>query len=109
MHTQLGCTLPIGLPPRIEPVYKTYDGWKTDLENANTFDELPANAKAFLNTLEALLEVPITLVSKGPQRKELIVRYIANSPLTPLSKKRGTTLNSNKVECCYFSTCSINF
>jgi adenylosuccinate synthase len=58
----------------IEPVYKTYDGWKTDLENANTFDELPANAKAFLNTLEALLEVPITLVSKGPQRKELIVR-----------------------------------
>lgn len=58
----------------IEPVYTAYDGWKTDLENANTFEELPANAKAFLNTLESLLEVPITLVSKGPQRKELIVR-----------------------------------
>ena len=58
----------------IEPVYKTYDGWQTDLENANTFEELPANAKAFLNTLETLLEVPITLVSKGPLRKELKVR-----------------------------------
>ena len=58
----------------IEPVFKPYKGWQTDLENINTYDALPANAKSFLEEIETMLETPITIVSKGPQRKELIIK-----------------------------------
>lgn len=61
----------------IEPVYTAYPGWKTSLEEATTYDELPENAKRFLETLEGILEVPITIVSKGPQRKQLVLRNVA--------------------------------
>ena len=58
----------------IEPVFKSYKGWQTDLENINTYDTLPTNAKNFLEEIETMLETPITIVSKGPQRKELIIK-----------------------------------
>lgn len=58
----------------IEPVFKPYKGWQADLENINTYDALPENAKSFLEEIETMLETPITIVSKGPQRKELIIK-----------------------------------
>ncbi|MFK7946575.1 MAG: adenylosuccinate synthase [Saprospiraceae bacterium] len=58
----------------IEPVFKPYKGWQADLENINTYDALPENAKNFLEEIETMLETPITIVSKGPQRKELIIK-----------------------------------
>ena len=58
----------------IEPVFKPYKGWQADLEAVNSYDTLPENAKAFLEELETMLETPITIVSKGPQRKELIIK-----------------------------------
>jgi adenylosuccinate synthase len=58
----------------IAPVYNDYEGWQSSLENADTFEQLPAAAQAYITTLEQLLEVPITFISRGPQRSELIVR-----------------------------------
>lgn len=58
----------------IEPVFKPYKGWQANLEDVNSYDTLPENAKAFLEELETMLETPITIVSKGPQRKELIIK-----------------------------------
>lgn len=61
----------------IEPVYTSYPGWKKSLDDATTYEALPENARRFLETLEEMLEVPITIVSKGPQRKELVLRNTA--------------------------------
>lgn len=58
----------------IEPVFKPYKGWQADLDNVHTYSELPENARLFLEEIEAMLETPITIVSKGPQRKELIIK-----------------------------------
>ena len=58
----------------IEPVFKPYKGWQQALDDIHTYDALPENAKSYLEALETMLETPITIVSKGPQRKELIIR-----------------------------------
>ncbi len=57
-----------------EPVYTNYKGWQQSLEGIEKYDDLPEAAKSYLETLEEMLETPITIVSRGPQRKELILR-----------------------------------
>ncbi|NNE28642.1 MAG: adenylosuccinate synthetase, partial [Saprospiraceae bacterium] len=52
--------------------YDSFPGWQTDLDNATSYEDLPANAQTFIEKLEGLLQVPITMVSTGPERKKLI-------------------------------------
>ncbi len=54
--------------------FEAMSGWKTDLEGLQSFSDLPMPAQEFLNEIERLLEVPINFVSKGPQRKNLILK-----------------------------------
>ncbi len=55
-----------------EPVYEEVEGWQCDTSTITTYDELPAEAKAYLKRLEALLEAPISMVSVSPQRGRTI-------------------------------------
>lgn len=57
----------------LEPVYETHKGWKTDITKATTWDELPENAKKYLKRLEELFEIPISIVSVGPDRDQTII------------------------------------
>lgn len=54
------------------PVYETLPGWKTSTTGARSLADLPANARNYLNRLEELTEVPITFVSVGTKRDEII-------------------------------------
>ncbi len=58
----------INMHKYLEPVYETYKGWKEDISKAKSMDELPENAKAYLNKLEELVGIPIKIVSVGPDR-----------------------------------------
>lgn len=58
----------------VEPVLKQYAGWNSSLEEALTYEALPAQARAFLQELEAYLGVPFTMISTGPEREKLIIR-----------------------------------
>ncbi|MEO6037598.1 MAG: adenylosuccinate synthase [Saprospiraceae bacterium] len=58
----------------VAPVLKTYPGWQQSLEAVTTFEDLPAETKAYLKDLEDYLGVPIRMVSTGPEREKLIVR-----------------------------------
>jgi len=57
---------------RAEPVFETLAGWSTDTSSARTIDDLPPAARAFMDRVEALTEVPIQYVSVGTQRKQII-------------------------------------
>lgn len=57
-----------------EPVYEEFEGWKEDISKARNFDELPQKAKKYVNRIEELCEVPIGIVSVGPDREDTIVR-----------------------------------
>ncbi len=61
-----------GIP--LEPVYEDFEGWQEQLDNAKDFDDLPKAAQTYLEALETYLEVPITMVSTGPERESLILK-----------------------------------
>jgi len=57
-----------------EPVYETYPGWEDDVTGCRRFEDLPANARSYIESVEALAEVPIALVSVGAGRDATIPR-----------------------------------
>ena len=59
---------------RAKPVLKTMPGWKCDIRGCTDYNALPAQARAYVDFLEAELGVPIKLVSTGPKRHENAVR-----------------------------------
>lgn len=59
---------------RAEPVYETLPGWREDLAAVRRYDDLPANARRYVERIEALLDVPVDLISVGPGRDETILR-----------------------------------
>jgi adenylosuccinate synthase len=56
-------------------VYEEHPGWKENTVGITRYEELPANARTYLERLQALLGVPITIVSTGPERDQTIVRH----------------------------------
>ncbi|MDB5800286.1 MAG: adenylosuccinate synthase [Rhodocyclales bacterium] len=56
------------------PIYETMPGWTETTYGVKRWDDLPANAQAYLNRLEALCEVPVDIVSTGPERDETILK-----------------------------------
>lgn len=56
------------------PFYMLFDGWKTDTSKAKTFADLPRNAQEYISFIEQTLRLPVTYVSNGPKRDEVIVR-----------------------------------
>jgi len=57
-----------------EPVLESVAGWSESTVGARAMDDLPAAARAYLSRIEQLCEVPIDIVSTGPERAETIVR-----------------------------------
>ncbi len=56
-----------------EPVYQDFEGWTESLENVRSLDELPKNARAYVDAVANLSGVPIILLSVGPARDATIV------------------------------------
>jgi adenylosuccinate synthase len=65
---------PFDLNDGAEPVYVELPGWKTDMTGMQSEDEFPEEFNAYLTFLEAELNVPIKIVSVGPDRAQTIVR-----------------------------------
>ena len=57
---------------RATPQYETMPGWKADTTGARSISDLPRNARAYLDRLEELCEVPIAFVSVGTRRDQII-------------------------------------
>ncbi|MBW2631458.1 MAG: adenylosuccinate synthase [Deltaproteobacteria bacterium] len=55
------------------PVYEEMDGWSEDIRRAKTIDELPVNTRKYIERLEELAGVKMSLVSVGPGRDETIM------------------------------------
>ena len=68
--------LPASLPvlEQCEPVYTEYPGWQQSTSGIRGFDELPDNAKRYIDGLQDHLGVDIALISTGPGREETILR-----------------------------------
>ena len=57
---------------KCEPVYEVFKPWKEDISEIKSFDELPQNAKIYLNRIEELVGVKIGLIGVGKDREQII-------------------------------------
>jgi adenylosuccinate synthase len=59
---------------KCKPVYISLKGWGNDISNVKTFSDLPENTKKYIEEVEKLVKVPISMISVGPERKQIIMR-----------------------------------
>jgi len=59
---------------KAKPVYVNLPGWKQEVRGITNYNELPENCRKYIEFIEKELEVPITLVSNGPGRSDIIRR-----------------------------------
>ncbi len=61
-------------PENVEPIYTEFKGWNEDLTGMSEANQLPKELNAYIEFLEKELEIPITIISVGPDRKQTIFR-----------------------------------
>mgnify|MGYP001044748420 FL=1 len=59
---------------KAKPVYTTLPGWKCDIRGIKNYEELPENCRKYIEFIEKEIQVPITMVSNGPGRDDIIHR-----------------------------------
>lgn len=59
---------------KAKPVLKTLPGWKSDIRGIKKYEDLPENCRNYIEFIEAQTEYPITMVSNGPGREDIIYR-----------------------------------
>ena len=64
---------------RAKPVFEVLPGWRCDVRGIRTFEELPENCRRYIEFIEERIGFPITMVSNGPAREDIIYR---KSPLS---------------------------
>lgn len=63
---------------RAKPVIEVLDGWKCDIRGIKNYEELPENCRRYIEFAEKHIGFPITMISNGPSREDIIYR---ESPL----------------------------
>jgi adenylosuccinate synthase len=74
-HGELTHAVPANIDrlTQYHPVYEEFAGWKEDILQARSIDDLPANARKYVQRMEELAGARINLVSVGPGREETII------------------------------------
>lgn len=57
---------------RCRPVYETLAGWRVDISGVRRLEDLPQNARRYIDHLSGLLRLPISIVSIGPDRSQTL-------------------------------------
>ena len=63
-----------------KPIYEELPGWGTDITGCRTFDELPKQAREYINFIEDLADVPVSMIAVGPSREQTIMRRWESRP-----------------------------
>lgn len=59
---------------QVEPVYETLPGWKSDISNVRTWNDLPQAARDYVQRCEDLMGVPVKWIGVGPGRDAIVVK-----------------------------------
>jgi len=59
---------------KCEPMYEELPGWKESAVGAKSYDDLPENARRYLERIEEIVGAPADIISTGPDRVETIIR-----------------------------------
>lgn len=67
---------PTHLLEKAKPVLKVLPGWKSDIRGIKTYEELPENCRNYIEFIEKEIGYPITMISNGPGREDIIHRNV---------------------------------
>ena len=56
----------------VNPIYKEFKGWNCDISNVKSYNELPTNAKHYIEYIQNILDTKIAIISVGPKRNQVI-------------------------------------
>lgn len=71
---QITDRLPYDIATEIEPIYTNFEGWQQDITTCKNINELPQQLIKYIKFIEDFVNVPITVVSVGPNRDETIIK-----------------------------------
>ena len=57
---------------KIDPQFKSFEGWKTDISAINNYDTMPAEMKTYIEYLNNFIQVPVKYISNGPGREQIV-------------------------------------
>ena len=63
-----------GLLEKAKPVFEVLPGWKTDIRGIKNYEDLPENCRKYVEFVEKQIGFPITMISNGPGRNDIIYR-----------------------------------
>lgn len=63
----------VSLHKHLEPIYETFEGWKTDISKIKNYKELPQNLITYLRRIEQIVGAKVTIISVGPKREQTIL------------------------------------
>ncbi len=59
---------------KCEPVYKSLPGWGEDISQVKSYMELPEKTRKYIEAIESLINIPVSMISVGPERSQIILR-----------------------------------
>ena len=59
---------------KAKPVFEVLPGWKCDIRGIKEYDKLPENCRKYIEFIEERIGYPITMISNGPGREDIIMR-----------------------------------
>lgn len=68
--------IPFDISTQVNPIYKMFKGWKVSLDGKDSYETLPEQLKEYFEYLEQSINIPITMISTGPEREKLIMRAV---------------------------------
>lgn len=63
----------LAIMEKVQPIYETLPGWKTPISHCRNYEELPKEARAYVERISELVGVPLGIVSVGPNRDQTII------------------------------------
>jgi adenylosuccinate synthase len=57
---------------QIEPLYKTFEGWKTDITGVSDYQAMPEAMKTYIDYLSDFIKIPVKYISNGPGREQIV-------------------------------------
>ena len=61
---------------KAKPVYEKMPGWKCDIRGIKKYEDIPVSSRRYMELVEKEIQVPITMVSNGPGRDDIIIRDV---------------------------------
>jgi adenylosuccinate synthase len=79
-------SLPLAIASGARPVTKMMPGWKSATTGARAWEDLPGAARSYVSFVEAQIGIPVSYVSVGPERSQIVVR--SGAPAAPIELRR---------------------